>query len=204
MPAHVEPDDRVDLLERAVLDHARRAALPVVVERFLGRLEEEPDRALRQTPGVPLGDEQPGGADQPGGVEVVPARVHHVRDGRAVVVVRLFLDGERVHVGAQRHDGALPVLDVRGHAGASDAPPGREPQRGEPVGHDRRRPMLLEGELGMAMQVAPELHKLGCQGTGAIHQGHVSFCHRYPRKLVGETNIAATPVGARASCPIHD
>ena len=203
VPADVEPHHSIHPVKHARLDQPGGAALSIVVDRFLGRLEQQSHGSAREPSCIPLRDEEAGRAHQPSGVEVVTTGVHHVGHERAVVVVEQFLDGERIHVRAQSNDGSPAVLDVGDDPGLSDPSLGAEAERFEAVGHQRGRPMLLERKLGMAMQVAPQFHQLGGQGTGALHQGAVSFVHGFPRKLLGAMNIEWRPRGREHPCPIH-
>ena len=97
---------------------------------LLGGLEEQDDPAGE--PGRPLRQHR-GGAEQGGGVAVVPAGVHHPGDARAEGKAGLLLDGKGVDVGAEQ-DGAAPAAALE----AEDRPRGGgagqllEPQGAQP------------------------------------------------------------------------
>ena len=97
------------------------------------------------------------GAEQHGGVAVMPAGMHHARRGAAIRQVVRLHDGQRVHVRPQA-DARLAVAGPQhaDHAGLADAamhldPPGLQLRR-----HQLRRAMLLQPQLRMGMQVLPE------------------------------------------------
>ncbi len=140
----MEAECRADALEHAVVGARLRAALA-----FLGRLEEEAHRGAGLA-----GREAPGDREPHRDVPVVSAGVHAARDRRGVGLRARFLQRQRVHVGAEQDAGAgAPV--VGDDPGLSHARAGREADRLEPRHDDSRRAVLLEGELGMPVQVAP-------------------------------------------------
>jgi hypothetical protein len=142
-------------LERTILDHAGGA-----VDAFFGRLKDEGHRA-RQL--APAGRQQLCHRQQNGGVAVVAAGVMGTRSRRAVRLATVGL-GQRqpVHVGAQQHRFArFAATQYPHHTGLADA--GADLVQTEPLetfGHDRSRPMLLVGELRMAVKIAPQLDQL--------------------------------------------
>jgi hypothetical protein len=159
----------VDVLARrrqdAFVDHVA-GTVPAL---FAG-LEHEHDVAGQV--GLARGEE-PGGADQPRGVQVVTAGVHGAVERRGELLAAGFGDRERVHVAAQQ-DGAA------GPAAAQDGGDRREvlAEAGfqtEPV--QRREHALLgarqvQADLGDAVQVAAEGDQLVEQGGGVGAQGH--------------------------------
>jgi hypothetical protein len=68
-------------------------------------------------------------------------------------VVRL-LDGERVHVRADRHRGSGSVGDLAQAPRDPDSRPDFVAQLPQPIGDEGRRPALPEGELGVRVDVA--------------------------------------------------
>jgi hypothetical protein len=95
-------------VEHTLADHVPGARVPL-----LARLEHEDHRAGQVGP---PGREQPRGAGQHGGVQVVAAGVHHARHRRRVRQPGLLGDGQRVHVAAQQHHRARPpAAQHRGH-----------------------------------------------------------------------------------------
>lgn len=92
----------------ALLDH-----VPCAVPALLPRLEHE-----HHVPGeafAPVG-EQPGGADETGGVQVVAAGVHGAVDPGGELRAGALGDRQTVHVPAQQDDGAAGL----GSAAAQD------------------------------------------------------------------------------------
>jgi hypothetical protein len=68
----------------------------------------------------------------------------------------LLLHGKRVHVGAHHQRGAVAgAAQVADHARHRHAGRHLVSGRPQPLGHDPRRAMLLEPQLGVAMEVAP-------------------------------------------------
>ena len=152
----VEPEDRLDarLVERAFLDHHLGAA-----HGLLRRLEEELDGAGEVA--APLGEEARG-AEQDRGVDVVAAGVHLARHLRAVGHVLAVLERQRVDVGAQRDARSRPgALDGAEHAGLRDAVAVGNAELVEQRLHARGGAVLLEAELGVAMEIAADLDQPG-------------------------------------------
>ena len=151
----------VELVEQPFLDHHPRAA-----EALFGRLEDEMHGAGE----VRLGGKMLGRTQQHGGMAVVTAGMHLVGDRRGVVELVLFLQVQRIHVGAQA-DRLLPrprALEGADHAGGGEPAMDLDAPRGELVGDDLRGARLLEGSLGMAMDVAADGGQLGRQAGQTI------------------------------------
>ena len=160
----VQPEDRgrPRILERALLDHQRRTALLAGRRALLGRLEDELHGARQ------LGLHRAQHAGDPelhGGVDIVAARVHHADvlpevgapDLRRKRQVRLFGDGKRIHVGADRDDGTrTAAFEQRHHAVARDAGAHLETELAQVVGDERRRLFLAVRELGILMDLVPD------------------------------------------------
>jgi hypothetical protein len=89
--------------------------------------------------------------------------MHLVGNRRSVVEVVLFLQVQRVHVGAQadRLLAGPRALEGADHTGGGEAAMNLDAPRGELVGNDLRRARLLEGGLGMTMDVAADGGQLG-------------------------------------------
>ena len=118
---------RLRVVECALLDHQRRPAALTRRRPLLGRLENELDGARQIVPhaGQDLSDPH-----QHGDVRVMAAGVHHPNVLTVVGGAHLggereihfFGDGERVHVGAQRHDWPrLAPAQYPDHTGMRDA-----------------------------------------------------------------------------------
>ena len=141
----VQPDEAVDAVHDARLDHPGRAAR----QRLLAGLEEEADLA-REVLAQP--------------VSAVAARagwrcgrraagVHHAGVLRCERQPGVLLDGQRVHVGADRERRAGPPADeARDDAGARRARH-LEAESGELLGDEARRLGLLEGQLRVRVQM---------------------------------------------------
>ena len=146
----------VKALKQPLFNHQPRAA-----GVFFGGLKDQVQRA-RKTPvfGQVLCRHQ-----QHGGVAVVAAGVHHAAVHTGPGVASGFMNGQRVHVSAQ----AQPLVarapaQAAHHAGAGQATvhfitPGRQP-----LGHQGRGALLVQAELRMAVQVAPQCRELGRPG----------------------------------------
>jgi hypothetical protein len=150
---------RVDLvggeaLEETVLDHRPAAGIA-----FLAGLEDQRHGAVE---GTRLGQVARRGQKHRG-VAVVATAVHAAVVARAVRERVVLLHRQRVHVGTQSH---RPAARRRASAhdgddaGLADAGVVLDVERGEPLGDDVRRAMLLEAALGMRVQVAAQRREL--------------------------------------------
>ena len=85
------------------------------------------------------------------------AGMHLAGEFRLVGTLRLLRHGERVHVGAKA-DGARAVADLQGadHARLAQAPMHAKAGLLQQGGDDAARPLLLETQLRMGMQVLAE------------------------------------------------
>ena len=96
-------------------------------------------------------------------MHVVTAGVADARSARGPVEAGALAHGQGVHVGAQRH----PVLGVRRTDVGEQAGAGQQAHpdaRGiEAAGHGLGRARLLAGQLGMGMEVPPDVDELGCE-----------------------------------------
>ena len=129
-------------LEQAVVHHAQRTAAA-----FLGRLEDQVERAVEAGTGAALGQVLRRG-QQDRGVAIVAAGVHHAAN--------------------QAPD----------HAGAADAGSDLVAPGAQLVGHQRGGAVLVEGQLGVAVDVAPHAGELGGAGTHGVEQrAHGGFSH---------------------------
>src|SRR5581483_10852137 len=145
----VRTDHHVDALQHADFHQFLRAA----GEQLFGVLEDEAHFAAQL---VAHSHQHGDGAEQLRRVAVVPAGVHHAgRLGDEVVAV-LLVDRQRIDVGAHREHGArLAGDETRDHARL------RRPRQLEPadlrerVVDPLRRPLFLERQLWILMQVAP-------------------------------------------------
>ncbi len=96
-----------------------------------------------------------------------------------------LVDRQRIHVGAQAQAlRALAAHQRADHAGAADAALDRVAPAFELVGHQRGGAVLLEGQLGVAVDVAaqadeltgPGLQRVQQVGHGAAHCGCRLIC----------------------------
>ena len=142
-----------ELVEQPVLHHRLGAAAAL-----LGRLEDEMDGAVE----VARRREILGGAQQHRGVAVMAAGMHAALVLAAVIERVVLVHRQGIHVGAQP-DGARIVADPDGadDAGLADAGGDLAAPFLELPGHDLRGPLLLEAELGMGVDVAPDGGELG-------------------------------------------
>ena len=130
---------------------------------LLGGLEDAAhrDAALDQGRLARLeGEQRP---EQRDDVHVVAARVADARGEGGEVEAGALTHRQGVHVGAQR-DAVLGVgrADVGEQAGAGQQT--HPDARGvEAAGHGLGRARLLAGQLGMGMEVPPDVDELGCE-----------------------------------------
>ena len=125
----MQTENRVGLriFQRAFLDHQRRTAFFTARRAFFGRLKNEFDRARQSVFGF---GKHFGNAHQDRDVGIMPASMHHA-DFLAFVFafgfrgerqIDHFDDRQRIHVGAQRDDGAgLAAFQQGNDAGLPDA-----------------------------------------------------------------------------------
>ena len=164
---HVQAEDRVQSVQRALFHHAHAARLVLAVLGFFAGLEEQAHTA-GQASLVGQFLENGGRAQQDGGVRIVAARVHDAR-ARAVELGAVhFLDGQRVHVGAQPHDRAVPAFDVADHAGLGHLGLGGHAQVDERGVDQRRGTVLVKGQLGVAVNRAPPSADLLLDGLSTL------------------------------------
>ena len=139
----------VELVEQAFLDHHAGAAQP-----FFGGLEDEMHGAGE----VRFCCQMLGRAQQHGGVAVMAAGMHLVGVDRGVVEVVLFLQVQRIHVGAQADRLLAGTLALQGadNSGLGQPAMHLDAPALQLLGHDLRGALFLEGGLGMAMDVAAD------------------------------------------------
>jgi hypothetical protein len=147
---HVAAENRRDTVEGAALENGERA-LP----HFLGRLEDNEHVAFGR-----LLHQQRRRADRPRRMNVVTARMHHVRDDRRVRKARRLLNRQRVDVAAHRHDGRRRVTtaDASNHPRLANATHVVDSQLAKRGFERTRRANLVERELRLAMQLSAERH----------------------------------------------
>mgnify|MGYP003326132312 CR=1 FL=1 len=163
--------------EEPVAHHRACAA-----ETFLGRLEDEVDGAGE----VGIAREVLRGAEQHRGVPVVAAGVHLVLVHRGVREVVLLLQVQRVHVGAQadRLLAGPAALQRADHARGGEAAMDLDAPALQPGGDDLGGAPLLEGGLGMAMDVAADRGQVGLIGGELVRR---QAAHdRFPSMKGGE------------------
>ena len=135
-------------VEQPVLHHAQGAATAL-----FRRLEDEVQHAV-EAAGL---REAPRRRQQHRGVPVMAAGMHEARPAAAPGRARGLLDGQRIHVGAQAEAPAAGAThEAAHHAGAADAPLDLVAPGFELVGHERCGAVLLEGQLRLAVDVAPQ------------------------------------------------
>ena len=139
-----------EAFEQPVVDHRLGAGVA-----FLAGLEDQERRAVE----VPRLVQVARGGEQHRRVAVVAAAVHPAVVAGTVLELVVLVHRQRVHVGAQAHaaPGAVPApAHHRDDAGPADPRMVLDAQRAQPLAHQLRRPVLLESELGMPVQVAAE------------------------------------------------
>ncbi len=154
----MQAEHRLDrkALEQAILDHHRRPAF-----RFLGRLEDEHGDAVE----IRVVGQVAGGAEQHGGMAVVAAGVHLALVFRVMREFVQFAQRQRVHVGAQaNHAGRGAGAQHADHTGFGDAAMDFQAIAFQLAGHDVGRPVLVEGQFGMGMDVTAQGRQFGQEG----------------------------------------
>jgi hypothetical protein len=140
---------------------------------LLGSLEDQPDPA-GQVPGpVQVGQHQ-AGAQHRRGVHVVAAGVRDALDGGAEREGGLLLHRQRVQVPPQR-DQRTGGADVAEQPGAGKRA-GVQAGQPQPLHHLAGCPHLLPAQLGVHVQVPPEVQQLAVVGGEA--GGQVRAAHR--------------------------
>jgi N-acetylmuramic acid 6-phosphate etherase len=169
--ADVHAEHVVDTVHGTVLHHPHGAAHALVIGRLLGRLEQESHRAAEAAVAVSL-CQQSCSADQHGHMRVVAAGMHDTLHRGAEGRVARFLDGQRVHIGAQCHYGSV-AAEFGDHTGSAD--PATHPET-EGLNGARRgfaRAVFLEGQLGMRMEIPAQGDEFVLEGGGVLQQaGH--------------------------------
>ena len=165
---HAEDLLHRELLEQTLLDHHPRAALVL-----FRRLEDEPDGAGE----IARLREVLGGAEQHRGVPVMPAGMHLSGNLRAVLEVVLLFDMERVQIGAEPDRRPLPARagERAHHPGPGEAAMDIDAELGQAVGDELRRPMLLEGGLGMGVNIAAPPRHLLVELGDAVDDRHAGW-----------------------------
>ncbi len=165
----VHAEDGIDreLIEEALLDHDAAAALVL-----LGGLEDDMHGAGEA---ARLG-EIARGPQQHGGVAVMAAGVHAARVLGAVREAVLLHDVERVHVGPQADRAARPLaaLDGADHTGSGQAAMDLDAEGGELLCDELGGRVLLEGGLGVGMEVVAPSGHVRMELCDAIEDGHGS------------------------------
>ncbi len=122
-------------------------------------------------------------ADQGGGVDVMAASMHLAGHGAGEGLAGHLVDRQRVHVGADREHGArAAAFDQADDTGAGDAGLVLDAEALELAGDDAGGADLLEGELGVGVEVAADLDEAGLDalrgvadhGAGVVGKGHGS------------------------------
>ncbi len=168
----VQHRHRVDvrIVEHAGRDHRFGAA-----RAFFRRLKEQHDVAVQRRAARTQFARR---AEQHRGVRVVTAGVHLARHFARARFARIFIDRQRVHVGAQRGRAARQ----RAADHADDAGPGHAPvldaELVEFALDQRRGLMLFEPELGMAMDLAPNRDRAFARGGGDRRRSCRQSSHR--------------------------
>jgi len=175
-----EHDVHLRIVQRALGDHRLRAG-----ERFLRRLEDQ----LHATAQLAFHLRERGRhAERDHRVHVVTAGVHLPRHLGGERHTALLEDRQRVHVGADADRGAgLRAVDHGDDARLADAAAVLDAEFVEKAAHRFRGLVLLEGKLGMLMQLAAQCHELAralayrCSDALLdIHDGHSIEAYSVP------------------------
>ncbi len=164
---HAENGFHGKAVEEPVLDHLAGASAA-----FFGRLEDQVDRAIKGS----LACQHLRGGEQHGGVPVVAAGMHLAGMLTGMGKGVEFGHGQRVHVGAQAHapaaGAAIATMHHAHHAGHAQPTVYFNPPLGQLGGHDVGGSDLLVAQLGVGMQVAPDLGQALCLRKNGVVQLH--------------------------------
>ena len=160
-----------------VFQHALRYHAPRTATPFLGWLEAE-DYCAGNLLAVP--HEHARRREQDRGVRIVPTGVHRVRGLALVLNVVLFLDGQRVHIGAQEQRlSRLATTQDALHARDGDA--GMHliySERTQPLRDDTACTHLLKPHLRVHVEIAPRGDQLRFPLRDFVPYAH-RHCHTY-------------------------
>jgi hypothetical protein len=133
-------------------------------------------------------------------MHVVAARVHYAARGRREGKPGVLLDRQRVDVATDRDDrgAGAGAGNARNESRRTDALDGDRRDRGDFAREHRRRALLVEGELGMLVQVAPKRHEPIAQLDAELRARRAHRLRRPPGVLCHDTNTFV-PVPSRTS-----
>ncbi len=181
-----------ETIHQAILDHRRRAGAAL-----FRRLEDD-DGVTGEIAGL---GEITRRTQQHRGVAVVAAGMHLARRFRLVRQIGVFLDRQRVHIGAQADRlraaarSRLAALDHADHTGLPE--PGHDliaTELPEPVGDKSGGPMHIIQQFGMGMQIPAPGHDVGLEFGDTIDDGHNNLPKTAPPGG-GETSIPEPNMG---------
>ena len=172
-PPGPEPHDDLWplLFEEAARDHRLGA-----FHDLLGRLEDKHVFAIDVPDPVDQGARD---ADHDRHVRVVAARVHPAVGARGEVDARFFVDGQRIDVGAEHHGLARPArVQHRDSTRLRRTGLEVETELAQPFLQIERRLVLAEADLGVLVEIPPQVddvveHGLARQRRGRAFVSHV-------------------------------
>ncbi len=116
---YMQAKDGVHPFQRAFFDHAHPTGFALFVGGFFAGLEQQPHRTGQPSLGSQFLEDR-SGPQQHGCVSIVAAGVHDPRPRASIVLGADFLDGQRVHIGAQGHQRPIPAANVAEDARLGD------------------------------------------------------------------------------------
>ena len=137
-----------------------------------------------------------GGAQQHGHVAVVAAGVHAPGVHRLVIDARGLGNVQRVHIGTQPNGRPLADRERTDHAGAGQPPVHIDTELPQALGDEILGLVLLEGGLGVGMQVPPPGGHVAVQAGDSVDDGHAVLLP--PRPIMA---IPQPPASGRARPP---
>ena len=158
---HHDGGVHIGIFEHTGVNHVLGAA-----ENLLGGLEHELDGALNL---VLMGLEQPGGAQQHGGVHIVAAGVHPAV-GAGKRLAGGLLNGQGVHIGAEQNGLAGVLAAQQHHKSRLAAGNGGQAHLLQFAFDNGKRIVQVKAGLGMGMKFAAHGDHLGRKGGGLLHQ----------------------------------
>ena len=151
---HVQAHDRINAVHDTFVDHAHRAGQPLLVHTLFRGLKQKAHLARKLACIVKL-EQKLGRAQQTGHVDIVPTGVHHTRHLRRIFRVVLLLDGQRIHVGPQRHPWSR-LAQIAHNASQTHTGLRADTQPSQALGDQGCSAMLLKAQLGMAVDAASQ------------------------------------------------
>jgi hypothetical protein len=134
---------------------------------FLGGLKDEMHGAVNARR---IGAQCLGRAQQHRHVAIMAAAVKAPFMAAGIGQAGLFIDGQRIHVGAQANGTGAGTMAQNAHdAGAANAFMHLQPRRAQRIGNDARRAMFGKTQFGVRMDIMAQRHQWRHQRSNICH-----------------------------------